>query len=404
MNFMKFLPGKLHLLLCLTCAVYMIYQQCKAYIENKDSSSVLYRQFSEEVHDNYPTWSICFTDYTGHIFTFNKDRTKPTYETTEEERKRAKLYRDMLMGYENITSNFSSLEYDDSVKHVLAILWKGMSSSQIIFDGKAVWRQAADNVSTIPFDLAYQDPNMMCFTKRDELVIGKKREYDTIFMNLHYLYNQGMHLQFYFHHTGQLMKQLQIGFLHEIDAAGKKELMDTYRKKMRTPIRQYQLTEVEILNKRATASTPCDPDLKSEDSVIIVEIIKLVGCIPTYWKQFSILDRSLADYAGCDKQEQFQKFARFLPHFATGNHFSEKIQHSYMPPCEETKSWGKTTKNQVYPGALFFQKVIYVADVYKSITNNEAFSGQDLWSQIGGFVGIFLGYSLLQVTVYVTVW
>ena len=39
----------------------------------------------------------------------------------------------------------------------------------------------------------------------------------------------------------------------------------------------------------------------------------------------------------------------------------------------------------------------YGTDVYKSITNKRAFSGQDLWSDIGGFVGIFLGFSLLQV-------
>ena len=34
---------------------------------------------------------------------------------------------------------------------------------------------------------------------------------------------------------------------------------------------------------------------------------------------------------------------------------------------------------------------------YLEITNNEAFGFESLWSQIGGFAGIFLGFSLLQV-------
>ena len=38
------------------------------------------------------------------------------------------------------------------------------------------------------------------------------------------------------------------------------------------------------------------------------------------------------------------------------------------------------------------------ADEYLEIVNNEAYTEYDLWSQIGGIVGIFLGYSILQVT------
>ena len=40
----------------------------------------------------------------------------------------------------------------------------------------------------------------------------------------------------------------------------------------------------------------------------------------------------------------------------------------------------------------------YDADEYLEIVNNEAYTEYDLWSQIGGIVGIFLGYSILQVT------
>ena len=37
-------------------------------------------------------------------------------------------------------------------------------------------------------------------------------------------------------------------------------------------------------------------------------------------------------------------------------------------------------------------------DVYFETTNTKDFGVEGLWSSIGGFVGIFLGYSLLQIT------
>mgnify|MGYP001199514832 CR=1 FL=1 len=39
----------------------------------------------------------------------------------------------------------------------------------------------------------------------------------------------------------------------------------------------------------------------------------------------------------------------------------------------------------------------YDSDEYKEILNNQAFTANDLWSQIGGIVGIMLGFSFLQV-------
>ena len=47
-------------------------------------------------------------------------------------------------------------------------------------------------------------------------------------------------------------------------------------------------------------------------------------------------------------------------------------------------------------GHYEFQINYNVVD-YLEITNNQAFDFESLFSQIGGFVGIFLGFSLLQV-------
>ena len=42
-------------------------------------------------------------------------------------------------------------------------------------------------------------------------------------------------------------------------------------------------------------------------------------------------------------------------------------------------------------------EINYNAEIYKESVNRRAFSLGHVWSSIGGFVGMFLGYSLLQV-------
>ena len=40
---------------------------------------------------------------------------------------------------------------------------------------------------------------------------------------------------------------------------------------------------------------------------------------------------------------------------------------------------------------------VYMDDFYEEIINVRDFGFESLWSGVGGFVGIFLGYSLLQI-------
>ena len=46
----------------------------------------------------------------------------------------------------------------------------------------------------------------------------------------------------------------------------------------------------------------------------------------------------------------------------------------------------------------------YVTDSYRETVNTLAFDMATFWSQVGGFIGIFLGYSLLQVPELVKNW
>ena len=63
------------------------------------------------------------------------------------------------------------------------------------------------------------------------------------------------------------------------------------------------------------------------------------------------------------------------------------------PPCTEMTVSSSVDMEGSSRLKLRFQ---YRTDQYLEITNKRDFGARDLWSSVGGFAGIFLGYSLLQ--------
>ena len=379
MNCMSYAASKFYLILCVSLAVYTVHLQFQSFHENKDTSSVLYKSFTAQEEDEYPTWSVCFQSFFGSGGVFGEDN---------------RPYWLMMLGKTNTTSDFASVEYDDIVQNFLGSL------SSVEFDGKEIWSYDSDNFSSIPFDVVYQDPNQICFTKNDGINVGKKRNYDRIHIGLNDVSSGGVAVQYYLHQAGQLMKQLEAEFVFELGYSDGYQLRKSYEETGWIPQKEIQVFQVEILNKRPSSNTPCNPELVNEDMAIIREIIMQVGCIPMYWERFAAHDGRLKGHTLCDKKEQFERLLSFLPHYETGNHFAEKTQHLYTQPCKETRTVVRSLQDVSYGcGAHLCPKITYITEVYKLIANEQAFGGSDLWSQLGGCIGIFLGYSLLQVAV-----
>ena len=65
--------------------------------------------------------------------------------------------------------------------------------------------------------------------------------------------------------------------------------------------------------------------------------------------------------------------------------------------CREMMvSFDMSQEDISYDKAALGFLVNYGPEIYKNVRNTRSFGFYDLWSQIGGFVGMFLGYSLLQ--------
>ena len=79
----------------------------------------------------------------------------------------------------------------------------------------------------------------------------------------------------------------------------------------------------------------------------------------------------------------------------------KEVLFSYDPPCVDMNLIGtyKTSVNQKRNN--FGVKIRYSERKYQEIENSKDFNFETFFSSVGGFVGIFLGYSLLQIPEFI---
>ena len=150
---------------------------------------------------------------------------------------------------------------------------------------------------------------------------------------------------------------------------------------------------------------PCDDELYDEDATWIENSIKLLNCTPSFFKaansRFGMNEIDISNET-CNKEG----LSEFDSKYAPKTKF-EKIAKFYLRPCIEMESsvTSKATtlpktryvSSQSYKGSYDVElTLLYRVQHYKYASNEKSFTLFTLWSQVGGLIGIFLGYSLLQ--------
>ena len=97
----------------------------------------------------------------------------------------------------------------------------------------------------------------------------------------------------------------------------------------------------------------------------------------------------------CNTPEDMKSINNYIHDFT-------KIQSMYDPPCNEMKLVTTLDRHKLMTSRLISRPVIiadfiYMDRTYLEIINIREFGLESFWSGIGGFVGIFVGTSLLEV-------
>ena len=367
-------------LICIALALYMSSLQVYRYFENNDTPSFSNKEFNESPADMYPSFSYCFEDNFGGIY--DKQHFSEFDGLTRQQ------YQNFLLGKSELLQNGSDQNvaniFDIDVDNITLKQKKLFSTLEI-----RTANQSVENTKTysdhtgdefLPLYKSYQDPIKVCFTRKSTFKQGLTRQTDELIMwltkKLWEMLTRRTKVKIYIHPDGQLTRafrkptywyNLQKGFWP-------------------TPVNQYlrlQIVKVSVLRKRPDSKTPCNPDLIDDDKEFRDQVMGIVGCVPPYWKQF----QSKPSYLNvCRTPDKLKEIFDQITNFKT-------IFKHYNPPCNDMSL---ITSADIASVSNHGMILWYLSERYEETINRRDFRLEMLWSSIGGFVGIFLGYSLLQ--------
>ena len=208
------------------------------FIKNNDSSTIMYRDFSVSSKDTYPAFSFCLTDRDdeanslGSIYSFFKDELEQTLEIPSALRDEGPEF--MYVNLEKILKGevldstevgaeveayFDIQNISNSYANTFTIHLMNLYS-RIEFKAKntndsVMYDSDVDNGLKLPFYTSYQDPERVCFTRKNDRKDGIIRIEDilslkdTLASKFNGTGSEMTSFEFFVHHPGQLLRDFQ---------------------------------------------------------------------------------------------------------------------------------------------------------------------------------------------------
>ena len=386
---------------CVLIVLYIAQKEMVRFVSNDDKSSVAIRTFHQKNGQDslFPTFSLCF--HGGNVMYRFKAFMEGQNEPINNLKRKIHNYTNLLEG---LTPYNTKLIERFPEFSALTIDFKDLIQKYITrFDAKndMVWdidtlaqKGIRTNNRNWSFVVSYQTTRLICFTSKDEFSMHNKRHDEIIFNQQamqaleFYDINVGSSwLYLYVHSHGQLIRTLDkpILSINNNNLAGTNEVA---------------IKRVDVLRRRQNANIPCRIYTTSEDDEYLKTAIKEVGCVPVYWK---LLNASKEHHPPCNSTQQYKTL-----HIAyNGQSPTPKrwVQVKWVPCYQMVVS--STYRQELArkkTGDLGFTSEFRIRIQYQDLgseffetVNTRDFGFESLWSSLGGIVGIFLGYSIIDV-------
>ena len=338
--------------------------------------------------DEYPTFSLClkgselYWNHENMLYT-NLGVTSPQFVEIlkgsgirHEYNETSDLYESIPVGInDTLTTNF----YDVSLSPFNVIAGVDFVSQKINNTVHYGSGSEGRNILNIPFHIGYQAPDEVCFTRNSSFELELIRVKDLISLERSLL-SPGNHLNLDFrvimHYPGQLLRSFKNPNFRSI--------LSSYTK---DKVLELKISHVTTLRKRKDSNVPCNEDIENDDLQILKEILNRIGCIPVYWLH---MIPSTEDFNMCDSPSQLRNAYQYIANF-------EDIMSSYDPPCIEMTSVVKLTRDLEQRDEHFRISIQYVQSFYQEIQNKIAYTFEFYFSSIGGFTGVCVGTSMMEI-------
>ena len=364
-------------LIVFSIMAYFIVKQVIRYLENNDAPAFAYRKFLDAPKDNYAVTTFCVEDglgvfdeeYLADLGYSAKDYYAFLSGTELDETNKTKLQKidfdKSMMKFEDIVKSFKIIGQNATGGGAM-LTWKAK------IDGR-------DEMISPPFYKSYQDPQKLCFSRNNSYGPQGIRAHEYLSINKTLLEKLDGKIRVYHHQTDQLMKRIC------------KYIISKDIDEIDFGMLEFWVSQVNVLRKRVDANEPCDPDV-NDDQAVLTTTMKKVNCTPPYW--MNMIPKNLT-FPRCNASADLGVIQKVL----TAPDKLMGIFTQYTEPCNKLSSvvtFQEKMKNTYNDNSTFLIVVNYLEEMYQEVTNKRDFDMEMLWSSVGGFVGMFLGYSLWQ--------
>ena len=358
--------------------------------ENDNATSITYKKFSKKPEDLYPAFSVCFRGTNFHWY-----QDIDIYDAFE---LRPEQYGMMLKGetvfrYEydasqrlfrkrpTFVNNGSSSEYKNFHLQFSNFLIEANFTTLNQTHSRSHATKNTGQFSELPFTISYQTPEVICFARDSTYVSNLIRMEDVLTFNRSLMEDvlyEDTDIQIFIHHPNQLIRSLAIP-----------SFTSSFSDYQHDKLLSFKMAQSTMIRKRPDYNDPCNIAIQDYDRYLMNAVINEIKCIPPYWIE------TIQDVIGvdiCVSQDQLQTVYKNLTEW-------ESVVKRYDRPCVDMYNivgwnWvdveGATKSDEIritfHYQEQYYQELEYLPD----------FDAETFISNIGGFVGIFLGYSLMQ--------
>ena len=376
-------------------ALYMTLKNIWRYFDDANETTITYKKYLHTDDDKYPTYSVCFEG--NGLYRFNESAIFNAYGID------LGNYEMMLQGQQAFQFEYdpfnmrynkfplpSKYEPSNDIKEedlfklpdiVKKASFVFANQSQSISFGENEKISFEISSEEQPFYISYQSSKLLCLTRKQGHDSDLIRHHDSLMFDLSFRESNTI-LKIFVHYPGQLLRSFDTPRISTV-------LSGTENSEIKLSISQSTL-----LRKRSVQNNPCNKNIDDHDLFLLQSVTNDMGCVPPYWKN---LIGKLSNLSECKSPEQFKNLYHLTNDY---NKISENRESACIDMFNSVTRIAERINDVEICRKCTYTEIVYMDKYYEEINEEKAFGFEDFISNLGGFIGIFLGYSLLQIPQY----
>ena len=372
-------------LCCYGCSIYMMFFLFCKYYDNEDSSKVAMKKYHDLPSGRYPSFTFCI--YAKHGKLLKDEILRSEFGLTQND-----YYQQLTGGLGATNMDITKINLDKVIRKIDDVL-EEFQAEDFSFQEYNQWRFTMKQIRKSPLWSSYQDPLTNCFTYDTEYSSSVSHRQIVAEFNItkfKKLHGNSGRLYILAHYPGQLIRNIRTYMMSIRNWNGINSENNNNR------IRIY-FSGLTIMRLRENGVDPCDPNIIDDDAEWKKHATKTLGCMPPYWNNNS--NHYLKPEKICNSKTDLDSIKAYWPKEDSVR--AQQIFQNYTRPCNSFEQLIFNTDVSHYSESDILKVYIKLRnDKYQEVHNTKAFGIADLWANIGGYVGIFCGFSILQTTTY----